>query len=65
MPILNHLFAAWCSYIHLTSWRVANVIGNVYRWRKDLFKEVVATFISSFIPDKEYLNPKFRAVVNA
>jgi len=65
VPILNHLFAALCSYIHLTNLRVTDVINNIYRLQKDLFKEVVATFINSFILDKEYLNPKFRAAVNA
>jgi hypothetical protein len=30
-----------------------------------LFKDVVAAFVSSFIPGKEYLNPQFRAAVNA
>jgi hypothetical protein len=30
-----------------------------------LFTDVVATFIRSFVPDKEHLNPQVRAVVKA
>jgi hypothetical protein len=40
-------------------------IDNAYQWRRELFTDVVATFIRSFVPDKEHLNPQFRAVVNA
>ena len=65
VPILNHLFAALCSYVHLPRWRVADVSRHAYRLQKDLFKEVVATFINSGLLGKEYLNPKFRTVVKA
>lgn len=65
VPIRNHVFAAICSYIHLQRLRAADVISNVYRLQRDLFKDVVAAFINSFIVGKEYLNPQFQAVVNA
>jgi hypothetical protein len=59
------VFAAICSYVHLQRLRAADVISNVYRLQRDLFKDVVAAFINSFIVGKEYLNPQFQAVVNA
>ena len=65
VPILNHVFAALCSYVHLQALQVADVIDNIYRLRQDLFKDVVASFIQSFIPDKGHLNPQFRNAVNA
>lgn len=65
VPILNHVFAALCSYVHLQALQVSDVIDNIYRLRQDLFKEVVASFIQSFTPDKGHLNPQFRNAVNA
>jgi hypothetical protein len=65
VPILNHIFAALCAYIHLQQMRFSEVISNAYAWKRDLYKDVVAAFVNSFISGKEYLNPQFRAVVNA
>ena len=65
VPILNHVFAALCGYVHLQRLQAAEVIQSAYRLRQDLFKEVVAAFVNAFILGKEYLNPQFRAAVNA
>jgi hypothetical protein len=65
VPILNHIFAALSSFIALQNMRLTNVIDNAYRWKRELFTEVVAAFVKSFTPSKEHLNPQFRAVVNA
>jgi len=64
-PILNHIFAALCGYIHLQQMRFADLIGNAYQWRRSLFTEAVAAFINGFMVDKQHLNPQFRAAVNA
>jgi hypothetical protein len=64
-PILNHVFASLCSYVHLQQMRFDDLIRNAYQWRRDLFKEVVAAFISGFMDGKEHLNPQFKAAVNA
>jgi len=42
-----------------------DVIQHAYAWKRDLFKDVVADFIRRFTPDKEYLNPQMRTLVNA
>jgi len=65
VPILNHIFAALCAYIHLQQMRFSEVISNAYAWKRDLYKNVVAAFVTSFISGKEYLNPRFRSAVNA
>jgi hypothetical protein len=65
VPILNHIFAALCSFVQLQEMRFTHAIVNAYQWKCELFAEVVAAFIKDFVPGKEYLNPQFRAVVNA
>jgi len=54
--ILNHIFAALCSYVHLQSMQFGDLISNAYQWQRELYKDVVG---------KEYLNLKFRPAVNA
>jgi hypothetical protein len=65
VPILNHIFAALCSYIHLQQMRFGDIISNAYQWQRELYKDVVASFVKGFMVGKEYLNPQFHAVVNA
>ncbi len=65
IPILNHVFAALCGYVHLQQMRFDDLIRNAYQWRRDLYKEVVAAFIGGFMDGKEHLNPQFKAAVNA
>ena len=65
VPILNHIFAALCSYVHLQRMQFTDLICNAYQWQRDLYKDVVASFVSSFISGKEFLNPQFRPAVNA
>lgn len=65
VPILNHIFAALCSYVHLQQMQIAEVISNAYSWQRDLYKDVVAAFVRTFIVGKEYLNPQFQTAVNA
>lgn len=64
-PICNHIFAALCGYIYLQQMRFADLIANAYQWRRDLYQEVVAVFVRSFMSGKEHLNPQFQAAVNA
>jgi hypothetical protein len=65
VPILNHIFAALCSFVHLQKMQFTDAIVNAYQWRRELFTQAVAAFIKDFIPDKEYLQPQFIPVVNA
>lgn len=65
VPILNHLFAALCSYVHLQQMQFTDIISNAYQWQSGLYKEVVASFVKSFMLGKEHLNPQYLAGVNA
>ena len=65
VPILNHIFAALCSFVQLQEMRFTHAIVNAYQWKTELFTQVVAAFVTGFIPGKEHLTPQFRAAVNA
>jgi hypothetical protein len=65
VPILNHIFATQCAYLYLHQLRVTEVLMNVYRLQRDLFKEAIAAFIRTFIIGKDHLSPHFCATVNA
>jgi hypothetical protein len=65
VPILNPIFAALGSYVHLQRMQLTELISNAYPWQRDLDKDVVASFVSTFISGKEYLNPQVRPAVNA
>jgi len=42
-----------------------DVISNCYKLQRDLFQEVIASFIHEFVVDKEHLNSQFLKAVNA
>jgi hypothetical protein len=65
VPILNHIFAALCSFLQLQEMRFTHAMINSYQLKTKLFTQAVATFVSQFIPGKEHLNPQFRTTVNA
>jgi hypothetical protein len=63
--IRNHVFAAICGYVQLQRLRANDVIRNCYRLQRELFNKVIASFIQTFMPNLEHLNPQFRPPVNA
>lgn len=63
--IKNHLFAAIYGYVQLQRLKALDLIENAYRVRRELFNEVIAAFITDFMPGKERLHPQLRAAVNA
>ncbi len=65
VAVKNHLFAAILGYVELQRLRAMDVISNCYKLRRDLFNEVIASFIGAFAPSMEHMDPKFQAVVNA
>lgn len=65
VQILNHIFASLCGFVYLRQMEITKHIRNAYQWKRELFTQVVATFIREFTPDKEHLNPQFRGAVNA
>lgn len=63
--IKSHLFAAICGYVEFQRRKAVDIISNCYKLRRELFNEIIASFIEAFAQGKEHLNPKFQAVVNA
>ncbi len=64
-PIRNHIFAALCSYVQLQQMQFTALITNAYRWQRDLYKDIIASFIGEFMAGKEYFEPQFQKAVNA
>ena len=65
VPIRNHLFSAICGYVQLQRLCAMELISHCYRLQRDLFNDVVASFIRSIMPSMENLNSQFQPVVNA
>ena len=63
--IKNHLFAAICGFVQLQKLSFTAVINNCYSLQRNLFKDVIASFIGTFMPNMTHLNPEFRPVVIA
>jgi len=42
-----------------------DLISNAYQWQRELYQELIASFVSYFIIGKDYLNPQFQPAVNA
>ena len=65
VAILNHIFASLCSFVHLQQMTLTDLIKNAYQWKRELFTQVIETFIRGFTPGKDHLNPQFHSAVNA
>jgi hypothetical protein len=63
--IRNHLFAAIFGYTQLQRLCATDVLRHCYALQRDLFNDVVASFIRMFMPSMEHVNPQFRPSVNA
>ncbi len=48
--ILTRIFAALISFMHLQKMHLCDAFANAYRWKRELFCEVVTSFIKSFVP---------------
>jgi hypothetical protein len=65
VPIRNHIFASICGYVQLQKLCALDLINNCYDLQRNLFGEIVASFIKSMMPSMERLNSQFNPVVNA
>lgn len=63
--IKNHLFAAICGFVQLQKLSFASVINNCHGLQRNLLKDVIASFIGTFIPNMTHLNSEFQPFVNA
>ena len=65
VAVKNHIFSALFGFVQLQVMKTKDLIQNCYRLRRDLFNEVISSFIRSFTPELERLNPQFHGAVNA
>jgi len=63
--INNHVFSAICGFIQLQKLSFVEVINNCYSVQRNLFKDVIASFIGTFMPNMNHLNPECQSVINA
>lgn len=54
--IRNHIFASICGYVRLQYLRVTDLIENCYNLQRNLFNEVISTFIQNFIPSIKHID---------
>ena len=65
VAVKNHIFAAICGYVKLQQMRATDLIKNCYRLQRDLFNDVIASFIETFVPSMAHMNSQFCGLVNA
>lgn len=65
VAVKNHFFSSLFAFMKLQSMRVTDVISNCYRLQRNLFNQVISSFINEFSPKLEHMNPVFESVVNA
>ena len=63
--IKNHIFCAICSFIKLEFMRVDNIIDNWYQVQRNLFNQVIYTFIQAGINAQGSFEAQLRSFVNA
>lgn len=57
--IRNHIFSSLCAYVRLQHLRVTDLISNCYCLQRNLFNQVIRSFIQSFMPTIEHLDSQF------
>jgi hypothetical protein len=65
VAIRNHIFAAIYGYVQLQRMCAMDLLSNCYRLQRNLFNDVMASFIKSIMPSMENLNSQFKPAVNA
>jgi len=63
--VLNHIFSSIVGYVKLQQMRAADLISNCYHLQRNLFNDVIASFIHSFSPQIEHMNSKYPGVQSA
>jgi hypothetical protein len=63
--IMNHIFSSLCAYIHLQQMQMNDLLDNIYRWQRGLYRQVVRAFVTDFSKNKQSLNPVFAKSLNA
>ena len=61
--VKNHIFAAICGFVELQSLSIYGVLKNCYQLQRNMFSDVIAGFVSVFLPSIKRLDPEFTPVV--
>ncbi len=61
----THIFAGICAYVALQRMKVTDLVKNCYELSRELFKSVIAKFVTELAPSMESLLPKFMPSINA
>lgn len=56
-PVRNHIFAAISAFVYLQKMQIAQEFTNIYQHQRELFREIVGTFVESFAKGKDYPGP--------
>jgi len=65
VAVKNHIFSAICGYVKLQQMRATDMIVNCYQLQRDMFNQVITTFIHSFVPSMAHMNSQYHGAVNA
>jgi hypothetical protein len=65
VAVKNHIFAALCGYVKLQHMLATDVIKNCYQLQRNLFNELISSFITTFATSMDHMNPQFLGGVNA
>jgi hypothetical protein len=65
LAIKNHLFAAIYGFVQLQKLSAINVLKNCYAIQRDLFNDVIRSFVEDFSPTMKNLEPQFKPSINA
>lgn len=63
--VKNHIFAAICGFVELQAMTISGTLKNCYQLQRQLFNDVIESFVSVFSPSIQRLDPEFKASVNA
>ena len=61
--VKNHIFSAICGYVKLQQMRATDIIVNCYQLQRDMFNQIITTFINSFIPSMAHMNSRYKTAI--
>ena len=63
IAVKNHIFSAICGYVKLQQMRATDIIANCYQLQRDMFNQIITTFINTFTPGMAHMNSRYKTVV--
>ena len=63
--VMNHIFSSIVGYVKLQQMRATDIISNCYQLQRNMFNEVIRSFINSFVPQMSHMDSKYMGGTNA